>query len=122
MDRRGLELDAATASTSLGRVLGLGELDEREVYAALDWLGERQAAIEAALARRHLKARTTRPNCSERIGATPAAHYKRRPKIANERSQFSEWGCLRSGSMILKLCARPTLKPPAMSGRRFSVS
>ena len=49
------DLDAATASTSLGRVLGLGEVDEAELYAALDWLGERQAAIEAALARRHLK-------------------------------------------------------------------
>jgi len=49
------ELDAATASTSLGRVLGLGEVDEAELYAALDWLGERQPAIETALAQRHLK-------------------------------------------------------------------
>jgi hypothetical protein len=49
------DLDAATASTSLGRVLGLGEVDEAELYAALDWLGERQPAIETALARRHLK-------------------------------------------------------------------
>ncbi len=49
------DLDAATASTSLGRVLGLGEVDEAELYAALDWLGERQAVIEAALAKRHLK-------------------------------------------------------------------
>jgi Transposase DDE domain len=48
------DLDAATASTSLGRVLGLGEVDEAELYAALDWLGERQPAIEAALAKRHL--------------------------------------------------------------------
>jgi hypothetical protein len=49
------DLDAATASTSLGRVLGLGAVDEAELYAALDWLGERQTAIEAALAKRHLK-------------------------------------------------------------------
>jgi Transposase DDE domain len=49
------DLDAATASTSLCRVLGLGEVDEAELYAALDWLGERQPAIEAALAKRHLK-------------------------------------------------------------------
>ena len=49
------DLDAATASTSLGRMLDLGSVDEDELYAALDWLGERQAAIETALARRHLK-------------------------------------------------------------------
>jgi hypothetical protein len=49
------DLDATTASTSLGRVLGLGEVDEAELYAALDWLGERQPAIEMALAKRHLK-------------------------------------------------------------------
>ena len=36
-------------------MLGLGEVDEDELYAALDWLLERQPAIETALARRHLK-------------------------------------------------------------------
>src|SRR6201996_2434285 len=45
----------ATAATSLGEVLGLGEVDERELYTALDWLAERQSAVETALARRHLK-------------------------------------------------------------------
>src|SRR5512132_1003819 len=35
-------------------VLGLGAVDEDELYTALDWLAERQPAIEAALARRHL--------------------------------------------------------------------
>jgi hypothetical protein len=49
------DLSAATASTSLGRVLDLGSVDEDELYAALDWLGERQPAIERALAKRHLK-------------------------------------------------------------------
>jgi DDE family transposase len=49
------DLDAVTASTSLGRVLDLGTVDEDELYAALDWLGERQAAIETGLAKRHLK-------------------------------------------------------------------
>jgi hypothetical protein len=44
-----------TATSSLGTMLGLGEVDENELYAALDWLGERQPAIETALARRHLK-------------------------------------------------------------------
>ena len=44
-----------TASSSLGRVLELGAIDEREIYAALDWLGDQQARIERTLARRHLK-------------------------------------------------------------------
>ncbi|MFQ6018962.1 MAG: IS1634 family transposase [Kiloniellaceae bacterium] len=47
-------LDGATAASSLGRVLDLGAVDEDELYAALDWLVERQPAIEARLARRHL--------------------------------------------------------------------
>jgi transposase len=47
-------LSPATASSSLGEALGLGEVDDDELYAALDWLLERQAAIETALARRHL--------------------------------------------------------------------
>ena len=48
-------LSPATATSSLGTVLGLGEVDEDELYTALDWLLERQPAIETALARRHLK-------------------------------------------------------------------
>ena len=48
-------LSPATASSSLGSVLGLGEVDENELYAALDWLYERQAVIETALAKRHLR-------------------------------------------------------------------
>ena len=51
-------LDPATAASSLGVELGLGEVDEDELYAALDWLHERQGAIEAALAKRHLKGGT----------------------------------------------------------------
>jgi hypothetical protein len=47
-------LSPATASSSLGDVLGLGDVDEDELYTALDWLLERQSAIEAALAKRHL--------------------------------------------------------------------
>ena len=49
------ELAADTAGSSLGRLLQLGAVGEVELYRALDWLGERQAAIETALARRHLK-------------------------------------------------------------------
>ena len=51
-------LDPATAASSLGVELGLGEVDEDELYAALDWLHERQGAIETALAKRHLKGGT----------------------------------------------------------------
>jgi hypothetical protein len=47
-------LSLATAASSLPPVLGLGEVDADELYAALDWLGEQQPAIEAALAKRHL--------------------------------------------------------------------
>ena len=48
-------LSAETASSSLSRVLDLGMIEEREIYAALDWLGSRQDRLERALARRHLR-------------------------------------------------------------------
>jgi Transposase DDE domain len=41
--------------STLAEELDLGEVDADELYAALDWLGERQARIEARLARRHLE-------------------------------------------------------------------
>jgi hypothetical protein len=47
-------LSPATATSSLGEVLDLGDVDEDELYTALDWLLARQPAIEAALAKRHL--------------------------------------------------------------------
>ncbi len=47
-------LSEETATSSLGRELGLGAIREAEIYAALDWLGEQQERIERALARRHL--------------------------------------------------------------------
>jgi hypothetical protein len=49
------QLDAATASSSLGPVLGLDAVSEKELYATLDWLLANQGRIEKALARRHLK-------------------------------------------------------------------
>jgi hypothetical protein len=49
------QLSEATAAHSLGAVLGLGAVDEDELYRALDLLGEAQPQIEAALARRHLE-------------------------------------------------------------------
>ena len=48
-------LSPATATSSLGAVLGLGEVDDDELYTALDWLRVRQPAIEATLAKRHLR-------------------------------------------------------------------
>jgi hypothetical protein len=47
-------LSLATAASSLAPVLGLGEVDADELYAALDWLVDQQPAIEAALAKCHL--------------------------------------------------------------------
>jgi Transposase DDE domain len=49
------QLSEASAAHSLGAVLGLGAVDEDELYRALDLLGEAQPRIEAALARRHLE-------------------------------------------------------------------
>ena len=48
-------VDEETALSSLGAVLHLGRVKEREAYEALDWLVERQARIENGLARRHLE-------------------------------------------------------------------
>jgi len=48
-------LDTATATCSLGAVLGFTAVAEQELYDALDWLVEEQERIESALARRHLK-------------------------------------------------------------------
>jgi len=47
-------LQRATATSSLGLELGLADVQEREIYAALDWLLQRQRRIENKLARRHL--------------------------------------------------------------------
>src|SRR5208283_3987885 len=42
------------ADTTLGAGLGVTEASTDDIYAAMDWLGRRQDAIEAELARRHL--------------------------------------------------------------------
>jgi len=41
-------------ASTLSRELGVEDADEDELYAALDWLSQRQPAIERRLARRHL--------------------------------------------------------------------
>ena len=43
-----------TASSSLGATLGLGQVDEEELYGAMDWLLSRQSHVETWLAKRHL--------------------------------------------------------------------
>ena len=48
------QLHDDTASTSLGRVLGVGQCDVDDLYSALDWLHEAQSVIERRLARQHL--------------------------------------------------------------------
>jgi len=47
-------LDESTKESSLGEVLGIESAHEDDLYAAMDWLLERQARIENALAKRHL--------------------------------------------------------------------
>jgi transposase len=42
-------------TTSLGQTLGVSNADEDDLYAAMDWLLARQAAIEQRLAKRHLE-------------------------------------------------------------------
>ena len=44
-----------TANSSIGALLDLGKVAEREVYEALDWLLTQQERVENGLARRHLK-------------------------------------------------------------------
>ncbi len=46
--------DQDIAATTLGEILALDGLDEHECYAAMDWLLERQQAIQKKLAKKHL--------------------------------------------------------------------
>jgi hypothetical protein len=47
-------LDPESATSTLGERLGLGSVEAEDLYAAMDWLGERQEKVEKALAQRHL--------------------------------------------------------------------
>ena len=51
-------LSKETAESSLGELLGVTSATEDELYAALDWLHDRQKKIEGKLAKRHLKSST----------------------------------------------------------------
>jgi hypothetical protein len=48
------QLDASTATSSIGPLLQLGSITEQELYAALDWLLAQQPRLEQRLARKHL--------------------------------------------------------------------
>ncbi|MBO0765951.1 MAG: IS1634 family transposase [Hyphomicrobiaceae bacterium] len=50
-----LGMTRAWVDTTLCDELGVADADEDALYAAMDWLAERQEAIEKRLARRHLK-------------------------------------------------------------------
>ena len=53
-------LDPDTTNTSLPSLFELPETtNENDIYASLDWLAKKQEAIEAALAKRHLKDKST---------------------------------------------------------------
>ena len=45
----------ASARDSLGETLGIADSDEHDLYAAMDWLAQRQERIENRLAGRHLR-------------------------------------------------------------------
>ena len=49
-----LSMTRRFSQTTLSEELGLGQVSEPEILAAMDWLTERQDRIEATLARRHL--------------------------------------------------------------------
>jgi len=51
-------LREATCHSTLGESLRLGAINEDDLYEAMDWLVERQASVENALAARHLEAGT----------------------------------------------------------------
>ena len=51
-------LTPESAVSTLGEALGLGDVDQHELYAAMDWLVQRQAGIEQRLAKRHLQEHT----------------------------------------------------------------
>src|ERR1019366_538815 len=51
-------LRSATGSSTLGEVCSVARCDEDDLYAAMDWLIDRQEGIEQRLAARHLQAST----------------------------------------------------------------
>jgi hypothetical protein len=88
------------ADTTLGADLGVADASTDDIYAAMDWLGHRQDAIEAGLARRHLARRPTRRGW--RCSTCPAPGWKARgarwppaatPGTAGKGNCRSSTGC-----------------------------
>jgi hypothetical protein len=81
-------LDGATATCSLGAVLGLGAVDEQALYDALDWLTGQQERIEKAVPDRAgiLQERLGRVSSSKRTGVS----WKRLRYSAGEISSRSQ--------------------------------
>ena len=110
------QLSEATAAHSLGAVLGLGEVDEDELYAALDLLGRSQAGIEKILAKRHLEdgvlvlydvtssyleggAANWRNSATAAI-IVPTGHRSSSASCARPKAARSPWRCSRATSAI----------------------
>lgn len=49
------ELSQETATSTLNEELEIGQVDEDDLYEAMDWIGQRQQDIERKLAEKHLK-------------------------------------------------------------------
>ena len=101
-------LDPATAASSLGVELALGDVREDEFYAALDWLLERQGPIQTALAKRHLKGGTlVLYDVCRAVSKAAAAPWPNAATTATARR-----GSCRSS---MAFCARPTAAFPSPS-------
>ena len=98
-------LSPDTASSSLGEMLGLGAVDDDELYAALDWLLVRQPAIETILARRHLK------NGTLVLYDVSSSYMEGRccPLAKRGYSRDGKKGTLQI--VVWHCCARPTVAP-----------
>jgi hypothetical protein len=116
-------VDEATATSSLGAVLRLGEVKEREAYAALDWLLERQSGIENGLARRHLKGGVLvvwqpKPDRAGSCVRSDMSDLTQDPP-GNSHSKWSEDGArLRQPRTLLLSGGNLGLRAPSFSGRR----
>ncbi len=89
-------LDPATAASSLGVELGLGEVDEDELYAALDWLYERQGAIETNWRRQCLRSADDRCRRAWRFpGRGPSGGRRRNRRDRYPGRNDRKWRGLR---------------------------
>lgn len=94
------QLSEATAAHSLGAALGVGEVDEDELYAALDLVGRSQASVEKVLAQRHLEdgelaCSTTSPPAIWRGGAASSRNLDTAATIGATDRRSSSVFCAR---------------------------